>query len=605
MLRFLRGGRRTAGIWWLIIFGTAVTFIIGFSVAPNIGGGPQTTAASALGSVNGQEVSFADYQRTLTQLEANYRAQYNREPAGRDANIMKEQAWAQLVTEQVILQQAEKQGYGATDEEVLFAVRNAPPPWVRSQPAFQTNGQFDPSKYQQALGDPTVNWSPLEETMRRMIPGQKLEANLLSTVKFSEPELRRAYLNMSERATVTVARWNPVMGAIDTTGFTEAALRAYYQQHLGRFSGPARSQAVIVRMPKTISPAEQKATEERAKDLLRQIRGGADFAQLARDHSDDPSAARGGDLGQDIKLSQVTADLKAKIAAVTDSAVLDPVLGGNRYFILKVVRAPGITEPTFHARQIVLTIQPSDDAKQQDAEKIRKMREVAVKKGLGPAAAAMGVAAQETGWFSQQMMVPQLMDLPQGQQFAMIAAKGSLSPTYDLGPQLVVLQVKEHEAAGPRPFEDVRDREVRGAMEIEARLRGPKAAAERALAQIRAGKPFEEAAKAEGAAAVEKTPAFTRMQPAANLAGSARAVGVAFGLPIGQTGGPVEATNAILLVRKDAAEPASTAQYDSLKSTVSQSLLTDRQNRTFASWLEWLRSRAQVVDKRGEVLEAQ
>jgi hypothetical protein len=196
------------------------------------------------------------------------------------------------------------------------------------------------------------------------------------------------------------------------------------------------------------------------------------------------------------------------------------------------------------------------------------------------------------------------MDLPQGQQFAMIAAKGSLSPTYDLGPQLVLLQVKEHELAGPRPFEDVR-REVRGAMEIEARLRGPMAAAGRALAQVRAGKPFEEAVKAEGATAVEKTPPFTRLQPAANLAGSARAVGVAFGLPVGQAGGPVEATNAVLLLRKDAADAASMAQYDSLKSAVSQNLLTDRQNRTFASWLEWLRNRAQVVDKRGEVLEAQ
>ena len=604
MLRFLRGGRRTAGIWWLIIFGTAVTFVIGFSVAPNLGGGQKATATSALGTVNGEPISFADYQRTLTQLQANYRSQYNREPAGRDANIMKEQAWTQLVTEAVILQEAEKQGYKVTDDEVLFAVRNAPPPWVRSEAAFQTNGQFDLRKYQQALGDPSVNWSPLEETMRRMIPGQKLEANLLSTVKFSEPELRRAFQNQYETAIVTVARWNPSGGAIDTSGFTDAAMRAWYQQHIGRFAGPPRSQAVVVRLPKSIRPEEQKATEERAKDLVRQIRGGADFAQIARDQSDDPSAARGGDLGQDIKLSQVSADMKAKVTAVADSAVLDPVVTGNRVYILKVARRQGGADPTFAASQIVLTIQPSEDARAQDAEKIHKLREAAAKKGLGPAAAAMGIAAQETGWFAQNMMVPQLMDLPQAQQFAMVAKKGSLSPTYDTGPALVVVQVKEHDPAGPRQYEEVRAG-VRGQMELEERLKAPQAAAVRALAQIRAGKPFEAAVKAEGAAAVERTQPFSRLAPASQLARSARAVGVAFGLPIGQTGGPVEAPSAILLVRKDAADMSAAARYDSLKATVSQSLLNERQNRTFSAWLEWLRDRSQVVDKRGDVLEAQ
>ncbi|MDX1654730.1 MAG: peptidylprolyl isomerase [Candidatus Competibacteraceae bacterium] len=39
-------------------------------------------------------------------------------------------------------------------------------------------------------------------------------------------------------------------------------------------------------------PSEQQAT-----DLKSQIQGGADFAQLARQHSQCPSASRGGELG--------------------------------------------------------------------------------------------------------------------------------------------------------------------------------------------------------------------------------------------------------------------------------------------------------------------
>src|SRR5262249_50327251 len=203
--------------------------------------------------------TVADYDRTLNQAETQYRSNYGRDPQGRDLEIMREQAWGQLVTETAILEAAKKQGYGASDDEVLFAVRNTPPPWVRSQPAFQTNGQFDPRKYQSALSDPSVNWAPLEDEMRRMLPGQKLESNLLSTAKFSEPELRETFLDQYEKASVTVARWAASSGQIDTTKFTDAALKAYYEAHKGRFAGPAQAQAVLARIPKTVRPEDQAA----------------------------------------------------------------------------------------------------------------------------------------------------------------------------------------------------------------------------------------------------------------------------------------------------------------------------------------------------------
>ena len=38
-------------------------------------------------------------------------------------------------------------------------------------------------------------------------------------------------------------------------------------------------------------------TEEKANDIKQQIEGGADFADMARQHSTCPSGQRGGDLG--------------------------------------------------------------------------------------------------------------------------------------------------------------------------------------------------------------------------------------------------------------------------------------------------------------------
>jgi hypothetical protein len=80
---------------------------------------------------------------------------------------------------------------------------------------------------------------------------------------------------------------------------------------------------------------------------------------------------------------------------------------------------------------------------------------------------------------------------------------------------------------------------------------------------------------------------------------------MAFGLPTGQIGGPIQSPIAVILLKKNGLEEAPIAKYDSLKTGVSQNLLSLRQNRTFQAWLDDLRDGAKVEDKRGDILEPQ
>jgi peptidyl-prolyl cis-trans isomerase D len=76
-------------------------------------------------------------------------------------------------------------------------------------------------------------------------------------------------------------------------------VQAYYNAHQTEYQVPEQSRArhILIKFPggKAKTDAEAKAT---AESLLKQIQGGADFAELAKKNSEDPgSGAQGGELG--------------------------------------------------------------------------------------------------------------------------------------------------------------------------------------------------------------------------------------------------------------------------------------------------------------------
>jgi peptidyl-prolyl cis-trans isomerase SurA len=78
------------------------------------------------------------------------------------------------------------------------------------------------------------------------------------------------------------------------------------------------------------------AAEAKANDLLKQIRAGASFEDVAKKSSDGPSAAQGGDLGV-FKRGALAKELEDKTFAMNAGEVTDVIRTKQGYVILKVV----------------------------------------------------------------------------------------------------------------------------------------------------------------------------------------------------------------------------------------------------------------------------
>ena len=117
---------------------------------------------------------------------------------------------------------------------------------------------------------------------------------------------------------------------------------------------------------------------EKAEKLLVELRGDADFAELAKEHSSDAgSVAKGGDLGyfspEDTSLS---APVKEAIFALEEGQVSAPIKDAGRYYLFKVTER----RPRPYSEVAVNVLQRLQSSlMQQKLEELRKSVEIEYK----------------------------------------------------------------------------------------------------------------------------------------------------------------------------------------------------------------------------------
>ena len=181
-------------------------------------------------------------------------------------------------------------------------------------------------------------------------------------------------------------------------------VRAAYLRSLfeGKIGDDALKAAYKAKYEDQPLPEETKAShilvddEQKAKDLIAQLRRGADFAQLARENSKDPSAQRGGDLGYFAQSEMVPEFGAAAFAMRPGQISQEPVKTQFGWHIIKVEDRRQRAKPTFEeakpaleqeARQVILDAKLKElrEAAHVEIEDAAKPAQTAPAAGSGPA----------------------------------------------------------------------------------------------------------------------------------------------------------------------------------------------------------------------------
>ena len=463
MIRFLQTPTTTkkivlGGLLTIICVLMVITLIPGIGVSDFFGSG--TTQAGVYASVGDEQVLTTDIDKRAQDMarRQGYPAQL--------VPLIKPQVADQMVTQKAMLAEARRMGLRVSDEELRDELQNG---MFKAQ-LFPGGNWVGQQKYEefvtQELGIGTV--PEFEKLMKEDILFRKLSTMVEAGVVASDDEIKQQFIKQNVKIKFDYAVFTPDAVSKGIT-VTEPELRKYYEQNLPRIkdSIPETRKIKYILMDNTRVAAEAKPTQQdleryyndhreqfrvedavnvrhilivpggkknltpsqttppatqqeidaakaKADDLIKQLKGGADFAALAKKNSDDTgSAENGGSIGWITHGKTVPEFDKAAFALPKGGMTDQPVKTQFGFHIIKVDDKRAAHLQTLD--EVKDQIEPivAQEKAQKAAEQLaQKILSEAKGSGLDAAAAKNGFNVVTTGFFPNGASLPGIGQAP-------------------------------------------------------------------------------------------------------------------------------------------------------------------------------------------------
>jgi peptidyl-prolyl cis-trans isomerase D len=621
MLKYFRN-RKSLG--WLVGAFLLILVIFAFVAfyIPDFLTGTGVAGSGEVAWVEGTPISSQEFQRSYRAQEQQYRQQLGPQfspdlmrQLGFDNLVLR-----QLVQNQILFLEAERQGISVTDQEVSE--------FIVSLPNFQSEGKFiGRDAYLNLLAQNSLSASQFEAQLRQDLMRQKLQSLVTDGIVVPEADLEEEYRRRNEKLHLEYA-FVPKAEFEAQVQVTDEEARRFYDDNKKKFERPVQRKARFITLTpqlfasavnvsdreveryyeqnssryetgdqvaashilfKTGPDIDEEVVRKKAEAVLAQARAGADFAELAGQYSEDTSAENGGDLGLFGK-GQMVPEFEAAAFALQEGQVSDLVRSTYGFHIIKLNgRQAAFIRPLDSVRDEIrntLTQEKArekmDQAVDSAAEKLRASGSVDALSAEYPV-----LVPQETAFFGRSDNLPQLGNSPEATRAAFENKVGQVSSSIRLGNGYAFLQVLEERPAGTPDFEEVKE-------EARNQLRHQKVM-ELARAKTEA---LRETLLTEGPEKVGiellSTESFFRGSQLPEAGRSAAVNARAFSLSPGELSAPLAADNGFVLVRVLEKTGFSAGDFAAQKSGFLEQMANEQRLRVWNAFVESLTARYDV-----------
>ena len=453
-----------------------------------VGGGSDPVVAK-VGSV---EITQRSMENSLNNYRNNLRQQFGGKiPEFFNDEMLRQQVMNEMIQDALLTQQVNNLNIRAGDEMVKQQ--------IRSMEVFQRDGVFDKDEYERVMKTSGRNINAFTENLRMSL-GTELLANAISgsafvtdaeidalirrknqqrvvswllidadsykeQVEVSDSDIETYYnenkqsFRRPERVKLEYLELNHAALSADIS-VDEEQLRASYDERKEDFRSPEtrHTRHILIKVGGDVSDDDAKAE---AQKLLDELKAGADFAELAVEHSDDKgSGSNGGDLGE-VERGMMVKPFEDAAFALQQDQISELVRSRFGYHIIQVTKVEGGDLQAFDDVKQKL----ADEFKKREAdalfgEKYDQLAELSYADSgtLQTTADAIGVKVQESDWVPRtgaqgKFANAKIVEAAFGDD---VLNSGRNSDVLELeDDNYMVVRVANHEEESAKPLEEV------------------------------------------------------------------------------------------------------------------------------------------------------
>ncbi len=593
----------------MIILAVAFVGWLVFDVGMGVTGQGQNASTKDLGSVNGHPIKYQDwlqaYNATVEQArQRNPGQSMTRE----DQKSLEDYAFEQLVQAHVLDDAYRRRGIAVSDAEIRAAALQYPPEEITSARDFQTDGKFDPQKWQRFLNSGTQPefMAALEARYRDLLPRQKLAEAVTADIYQPDSKLWGIYRDQHDSVTVKALVINPDLAVADASvRIAPQELETWYAAHKDSLKRPALAWVSYVQLSKVPRAADSAAALALARALRDSIVRGTPFATIAKNESaDSGSRAQGGELGT-FGRGVMTPPFEQAAFKLPIGQLSGPVISQFGIHLIEVEKR---TKDSVTARHILIPIARTGarlDTLESRADSLDKLAaEQTDPAELDSVARKMSLPIQKAGPLVQgQPVVLGSSHVPDVGIWAFEAKKGETSPVTETNEAFYVFRLDSLAPAGIPPLAAAQA-EVRAAV-LEAKKRAAAAAiAHDAEQRLASGQTLEQVSQALRLP-VQTVGPFNRTGQVPILGAATEAVGLAFRLRVGEHSGLLEGPTGFFFMEPTRRVRADSAAFVKQKEVERDNVLRASRQVRIQAYMDALRREAKVVDNRAIVLKPQ
>lgn len=585
----------------LLVALSMVTYLIPGG-AGYAGGG----AASVIATVGDETLTVREVQQALQA------AQRGREMPPGAMSFLAPQMIEQLITERAVVYQAGRMGFQVSDADVAQAIR-------QQIPQLFQNGQFvGKDTYAAVLAQQNMSVPEFESYIARQIRLNRLRSVVLEGTIVADQDVEREYKRQNEKSAVEYVKIDPdqlkrevqipdaevrdqykksaasykipekknlLLMVLDPAALeasatvSDAQVRQAYETNKDRYRTPERVKVRHILLSTTDKPKEEVAKiQARAEALLKQVKSGGNFAELAKKNSDDPgSKEKGGDLDWVVR-GQTVPEFETSAFNMKPNEISNLVKTQYGFHIIQTIAKE-------EAR-----LKPFDEVKGELLGELKKQAAVdRVQSSLDQAYAAVRKAPRDAQQIAQKYgltsmpvdnvgpgdPIPHIGINRDFQEALTSARKDDVTTTVAApGGKTIFAVIRDVVPARQATFEEVQG-QVRSGMLADRASKLAEQRAKELLAKVKAMNGDLKAAAKSMDLTVTAPAEFTRVGAIEGL-GSAQSVAEAFTKPAGTIFGPIVAGSAQVVGKVSARVPADMNGFAAQKTAIRDELKRSR-----------------------------